>query len=243
MLSRNGARRRKNYRTWGPCFNPDGRHFFQHSVDKPVGIIALGAGFMGDHSILPPRKFVTAACYTLYPESTGSVHIGSGDDANAALDFDPNFLSNPADAPPLTIMYKKARELLRRMPCYRGEVALLNPQFAADSPAACKETDGPVPISAPDIVYCAEDDRAIEDFHRKFVQSTWHSLGTCAMKPREEGGVVDSRLNVYGITGLKVADMSICPSNVGTNTYSTALLIGEKAAVIIAQDLGIDGVI
>jgi len=62
------------------------------------------------------------------------------------------------------------------------------------------------------------------------------------MKPREEGGVVDSRLNVYGVTGLKVADMSICPTNVGTNTYSTALLVGEKAAIIIAQDLGIGDV-
>jgi alcohol oxidase len=62
------------------------------------------------------------------------------------------------------------------------------------------------------------------------------------MKPRERGGVVDPRLNVYGVEGLKVADMSIAPSNVGANTYSTALLIGEKAAVIIAEELGIKGV-
>jgi alcohol oxidase len=63
------------------------------------------------------------------------------------------------------------------------------------------------------------------------------------MKPRARGGVVDSSLNVYGVKGLKVADLSIGPSNVGANTYSTALVIGEKAAVIIAEELGIQGVV
>jgi alcohol oxidase len=63
------------------------------------------------------------------------------------------------------------------------------------------------------------------------------------MKPRERGGVVDPRLNVYGVQGLKVADMSIAPSNVAANTYSTALVIGEKAAMIIAEELGIEGVV
>ena len=63
------------------------------------------------------------------------------------------------------------------------------------------------------------------------------------MKPRERGGVVDPRLNVYGVQGLKVADLSIGPSNVSANTYSTALLIGEKAAVMIAEELGIKGVV
>jgi len=63
------------------------------------------------------------------------------------------------------------------------------------------------------------------------------------MKPRERGGVLDPRLNVYGVQGLKVADLSICPSNVGANTYSTALVIGEKAAVIIGEELGIKGII
>jgi alcohol oxidase len=63
------------------------------------------------------------------------------------------------------------------------------------------------------------------------------------MKPRKQGGVVDPRLNVYGVRGLKVADLSIDPGNVSTNTYSTALVIGEKAAVIIAEELGIKGVV
>ena len=67
-------------------------------------------------------------------------------------------------------------------------------------------------------------------------------LGTCAMKPREQGGVVDAKLNVYGVDRLKVADMSIAPGNVSANTYGTALVIGEKAAVIIAEELGIKGI-
>ncbi|KAH7888383.1 GMC oxidoreductase-domain-containing protein [Phlebopus sp. FC_14] len=173
----------------------------------------------------------------------GSVHITSGEDANAALDFDPGFLRDPADLALLNMLYKRSREIARRMPSYRGELEIHHPQFAADSAAACKKVDGPVPVSAPDIVYSAEDDKAISDFTRNRMHTTWHSLGTCAMKPRDQGGVVDARLNVYGVKGLKVADLSIAPTNVGTNTYSTALLVGEKAAVIIAEDLGIVGLV
>ena len=67
-------------------------------------------------------------------------------------------------------------------------------------------------------------------------------MATCSAKERSKGGVVDSKLNVYGTTGLKVADMSICPSNVAANTYSTAIAIGEKASLLIAEELGIKGV-
>jgi alcohol oxidase len=54
-------------------------------------------------------------------------------------------------------------------------------------------------------------------------------------------GVLDERLNVHGVKGLKVADLSICPDNVGCNTYSTALLIGEKCAMLTGEDLGYSG--
>lgn len=58
------------------------------------------------------------------------------------------------------------------------------------------------------------------------------------MKPRAEGGVVDHKMNVYGTENLKIADLSICPDNLGTNTYSSALLCGEKCAQLIADELG-----
>lgn len=54
------------------------------------------------------------------------------------------------------------------------------------------------------IEYSKEDDQAIELFIPQNVSTAWHSMGTCAMKLREEGGVVDGRLNVYGVQRLKV---------------------------------------
>lgn len=64
-------------------------------------------------------------------------------------------------------------------------------------------------------------------------------MATCPMKPKEKGGVVDPRLNVYGTKGLKLADLSICPANVASNTYSVAIMVGEKAACLLGEDLGI----
>lgn len=50
---------------------------------------------------------------------------------------------------------------------------------------------------------------------------------------------MDSTLSVYGIKGLKLADLSVPPENVGANTNNTALMIGEKAADIFIQELGL----
>lgn len=137
--------------------------------------------------------------------------------------------------------YKTSRELVRRMGIYRGELPSGHPSFPAGSPAAAQPiADGPVPADAPRIQYTAEDDRAIEKAVREIVGTTWHSLGTAKMAPRERMGVVDAALDVYGVTGLKVADLSVPPENVGANTNNTALMIGEKAADIIQKELGIN---
>ncbi|KAL8718119.1 MAG: hypothetical protein Q9225_004711 [Loekoesia sp. 1 TL-2023] len=97
-----------------------------------------------------------------------------------------------------------------------------------------------------DLKYTSDDIAAVEEWVKRHVETTWHSLGTCSMAPKEgnsivKHGVLDERLNVHGVKGLKCADLSICPDNVGCNTYSTALLIGEKAAMLVAEDLGYSG--
>ncbi|KIJ67569.1 GMC oxidoreductase [Hydnomerulius pinastri MD-312] len=216
--------------------------YFADKPDKSIVLLAPCSGLIGNHQEVEPRNYIGACYYLCYPESIGSLHITSADDPHKAPFFLSSFLNNASDVAILRLAYKRMREWIRRMPHYRGEYQPRHPVFPGGSAAACREHDGPAPIDAPDIVYTVEDDKAIEDFHRMIITSARHSLGTCAMKPREQGGVVDPRLNVYGVQGLKVADLSIVPSNVAANTYSSALVIGEKAAVIIAEELGIKNV-
>ncbi|KAG2111065.1 GMC oxidoreductase-domain-containing protein [Suillus cothurnatus] len=248
LVAQNGSEAKIKWRpdddelkAMGSAFQPRWKEFFQDRPDKAVAIFSVFEGYAGPLlSSLPPRNYLTAFYFTLYPASTGSVHIKLDENGQEGIDFNAGFLDDPSDIVPLNFGYKKIREIFRRMPSYRGEVPISHPCFPEGSAAVCGETTGPVDLDAPDLIYTAEDDEAIDRYNRDRVKTTWHSLGTCAMKPRADQGVVDARLNVYGVTNLKVADLSIVPKNVGTNTYSTALLIGEKAAMIIADELGIE---
>ncbi|KOC70383.1 Glucose dehydrogenase [acceptor] [Habropoda laboriosa] len=63
-----------------------------------------------------------------------------------------------------------------------------------------------------------------------------HFVGTCKMAPRRKSGVVDHRLRVYGINGLRVVDASIIPTIIAGHTNAPAYMIGEKAADMIKED-------
>jgi alcohol oxidase len=168
------------------------------------------------------------------------MHI-TGPSLDDPLDFDVGFFSddNDIDLKKQLWAYKKHREIMRRMQTFRGELAAGHPRFPEGSKAGCVELDAPLPSPIQNLTYTAEDDVAIEQWLRENVNTTWHSLGTCKMAPKEENGVVDASLGVHGLEGLKIADMSIPPENVGANTNNTALLIGEKAADIFIKELGL----
>ncbi|EIM87866.1 alcohol oxidase-like protein [Stereum hirsutum FP-91666 SS1] len=228
---------------FGPEFKRRWDTEFVDKPDKPVLWMGIVSMLVGDPSTVAPRKYFSLGFYNEYPAARGHIHITDCEDVQAPTDFRTGFLDDMADVRPLVWGYKFTREIARRMPVFRGELAEMHPKFPNGSKAALiHETDkgsGPLDLNAPMAEYGPEDDAAIEKYTREFVSTAWHSLGTCSMKPRAKGGVVDSRLNVYGVQGLKVCDMSICPGNVGANTYSTALVVGEKGATIIAQELGI----
>ncbi|KAJ0383667.1 hypothetical protein COL922a_010014 [Colletotrichum nupharicola] len=133
--------------------------------------------------------------------------------------------------------YKTQRKMARQMDIFRGELASGQPKFPEGSQAAVIEVaDGPI---GEEIEYSAEDEAAIVQYIRENIGTSRHPLGTCKMAPREATGVVDANLNVYGVSSLKIADLSVPPHQVAANTYNTALMLGEKAADMIIQELGL----
>lgn len=225
----------------GPEFQEAWDRDFKNEPLKPLALITLLGGFPGDPTLLPgpPAQYFGTSTFTSYPYSRGHIHIMSPDTIHSSIDFDPGFFSNPLDVKMLVWAYKTQREIARRMHVYRGEVVVAHPPFAAGSRAACVELDAPLGDDVKDLEYSDEDDRVLETWLRANVNTTWHSLGTCRMAPRDENGVVDAALNVYGVEGLKVVDMSIVPGNVAANTCNTAMVVGEMAADIIIRELGL----
>lgn len=205
-------------------------------------IMALYNCYYGDYSVIPQDgEYVSQANWTGYPFSRGHIHI-TGKDMASRPDFETGWLKdkNDIDVKKHVWAYKVSREMWRRMPIFRGELKINHPNFPEGSKAAVVEkADGPLATGNERIEYTASDDAAIEQKVREIVSTTWHSLGTCKMAPREKNGVVDKTLSVHGLQNLKVADLSIPPENVGANTGGTAFVIGERAADLFITELGI----
>lgn len=225
----------------GPEFRKAWNRDFKDAPDRPLMILAVYNCYYGDHSVLPDdAEYVSMANWTAYPYSRGHVHV-TGPAMADPIDFDTGWLTDAGDVDVKKHIwaYKASREMWRRMPIFRGELAATHPRFPEGSKAAVIETaDGPVMTDDnARIEYSAEDDKAIDQRVREVLSTTWHSLGTCKMAPRDQNGVVDKDLNVHGVKGLKLADLSVPPENVGANTGNTAFLIGEKAADIFIKEL------
>ncbi|KAG9228998.1 putative alcohol oxidase [Amylocarpus encephaloides] len=224
----------------GPEFQEDWDRDFKPYPTRPMMLCGVVNAFLGDPSLVEPGQYMTMGTYTAYPYSRGSIHITSKEDVTNGYEFDAGYLNHPSDIKKQVWAYKMSREIARRLPYYKGELELGHPKFKDGSNAAINETTTTTDIKAKDIEYSKDDDAAIEDWVRDNLNTTWHSCGTCAMRPKGKGGVLDRSLNVYGTQGLKIADLSMMPENVGGNTNNTALVIGEKAATIIAKEMGFE---
>ncbi|KAF1954257.1 glucose-methanol-choline oxidoreductase-like protein [Byssothecium circinans] len=82
------------------------------------------------------------------------------------------------------------------------------------------------------------DDEAILQYIKNNTIPNWHAAGTAQMLPEADGGVVDPRLRVYGVDGLRVIDCSIIPVLPDANIMASVYMIAEKGSEMIKEDWG-----
>ena len=87
-------------------------------------------------------------------------------------------------------------------------------------------------VPGPDVV----SDAQLLNYCRQFGTTIFHPVGTCRMGEGPSLAVVDSRLRVHGIAGLRVIDASVMPTLTTGNTNAPTIMIAEKGAAMIRED-------
>jgi len=85
-----------------------------------------------------------------------------------------------------------------------------------------------------------KDESTILEYIKSTLQPVWHAAGTCRMQPLDEGGVVDDRLRVYGVDGLRIIDASIFPVIPDNHIQGPVYMVAEKAAHMIKEDYNLN---
>ncbi len=161
---------------------------------------------------LEKQPGMTLAVCPLRSESKGSIHIKSADPTTPPA-IRGNFLSDPIDVAAIVEGMKIGRRI--------AEAAPLDPYRAFEM------TPGPDCTSDVDL----------ETYARQTGQTLYHIVGTAKMGPSSDPmAVVDDRLRVHGVPGLRVVDASIMPTLVSGNTNAAAIMIGEKGAAMVLED-------
>jgi choline dehydrogenase len=156
---------------------------------------------------------LTIASCQLRPESRGSIHIGSSDPL-VAPKIRPNFLKTILDQEIHVAAIRIARDVMA-------------------APAACKY----VKFEVIPGIEAASTDEALLDHALKTGATMYHPVATCTMGTDPNmGAVVDPRLRVFGIDGLRIVDASIIPRLTSGNTNAPVIMIAEKAADMIKAD-------
>lgn len=155
--------------------------------------------------------FTMSVCQ-LRPESRGEIRLGRAD-GRAYPKIIPNYLSTSTDCRTLVAGVNIARRIARH------------------DPLAAKISQEHKPPSH----LAIEDYGATLDWVRNNTASIYHPVGTCKMGS-DPMAVVDDRLRVRGLSGLRVADCSIMPDIVSGNTNAPAIMIAEKASDLILAD-------
>ena len=162
------------------------------------------------------KKYATLLQILQYPFSRGSIHISPSEPYGKPV-IDPQYYSSPGGTLDLDLQLHSAR---------------FGQKLVQTEPLA-SFIKGPA--------WPAQTELSDEKLMEWIVENTitdWHPVGSCAMGGALgiEGGVVDDRLRVYGVRGLRVVDASVMPLQISAHLQATVYAIAEKASMIILED-------
>lgn len=157
-----------------------------------------------------PFSAFTASICQLRPESRGEIRLKSAD-ASTYPTIHPNYLATETDRQTIVEGIKVALRIAEQQPL-AGKIS---------------ERFRPGPDE--------NSDEELLEWARNWSTTIYHPTGTCKMGS-DARAVVDERLRVRGVAGLRVADCSIMPEIVSGNTNAPAIMIGEKASDVILED-------
>jgi choline dehydrogenase-like flavoprotein len=152
---------------------------------------------------------VTLHACCLRPESRGEIRLASIDPLVPPV-IDPNYLASGYDLKILMEGIRHGREILA--------APALRPYLGEER----------IPGRA------AQSDAQLEEFIRATAETEYHPVGTCKMGS-DRMAVVDERLRLHGIAGLRVVDASVMPTLVSGNTNAPTIMIAEKGAAMVLE--------
>ncbi|KAI5927646.1 putative GMC oxidoreductase [Camillea tinctor] len=198
------------------------------SPSEASGCYMTGPGFMcfdGDGSLMAPplgtEKYFTIAIHLAHPLSRGSVHVTSpsAPSSSSGLSIDPKYFTHPLDL-----------EVLAR------HVQLAETIATSEPLSSHLKHGGKRGPGMPEAGGFSDIDKA-KDYLINWSKGAHHWTGSCAMAPRELGGVVDHELRVYGCRNLRVCDASIIPIAPRSNPQGVIYGVAEHGAHIIHSTL------
>jgi choline dehydrogenase-like flavoprotein len=179
------------------------------------------AQYFGDPTehLTPEAESLLVLANPVLPHSEGEITLESPD-STAHPSIRMNYFDDPHDMKVMVAVLRRALDIVEHWPAHRKLGPLVVPRVLAEKHG---HREG-APLS----------DALLKDFALHFSMTVYHLTCTCRI-----GSVVDSRLRVLGVGKLRVADASIMPNIVSGNTNAASIMIGEKAAEMIAADHGV----
>ena len=169
-------------------------------------------------ALAPDQQVVVLLANPVQPHSEGELRLASADPTEPPF-VSLNYFADPHDARVMVAVMRRALEIAERWP---GPG--LGPLVV---PRALAQAHGHAPGDVP-------SDALLEDMARHYALTVYHETSTCRI-----GDVVDAELRVKGVGRLRVADASVMPNVTSGNTNAPAIMIGEKAAELLAAAHGL----